>query len=306
MTVMPTRTDDWPPLPYEPWRKTLDTLHMYLQIVGKVRLALEPMEPQWAQVPLYVTARGLNTSPIPHPAGPFDIDVDFLDHVVTVRTTRGRQEAVELRARSVADFYVELMGALAAAGVPTKISERPSEVPSPIPFPSDTQHQTYEPEPVTRFWRALTSIDIVLKAHRARFRGKVSPVQFFWGSFDLAYTRYSGRLLDPPRDADVIMRYSHDAEQTCVGFWPGDTATPEPAFYAYTYPSPSGIENASVRPASAGWSTALGEFLLPYEAVRTADDPRAMLLDFLETAYRAGAELARWDPALALRIATLT
>jgi hypothetical protein len=231
---------------------------------------------------------------------------DFLYHSITVLTTRGRQEPVEWRARPVADFYVELMGALAAAGVPTKISELPSEVPSPIPFPSDTEHQTYEPEPVTRFWHAMTSIDIVLKAHRARFRGKVSPVQFFWGSFDLAYTRYSGRLLDPPRDADVIMRYSHDAEQTCVGFWPGDTTTPEPAFYAYTYPSPSGIENASVGPASAGWSTELGEFLLPYEAVRTADDPRAMLLDFLETAYRAGAELARWDPALAPRIATLT
>jgi hypothetical protein len=299
MAVMPARTDDWPPLPYEQWRETLDTLHMYLQIVGKVRLALEPMEPQWAQVPLYVTARGLNTSPLPHSAGPFDIDVDFLDHVVTVRTTRGRQERVELKPRPVADFYAELMAALAAAGVPTKISELPSEVPSPIAFPFDTEHESYEPEPVSRFWRALTSIDIVMKEHRARFRGKVSAVQFFWGSFDLAYTRYSGRLLEPPPDVDVITRYSHDAEQICTGFWPGNTTAPEPAFFSYIYPSPTGIENASISPSAGSWRTELGEFLLPYEAVRTADDPRAALLDFLETTYRAGAGLALWDPALA-------
>jgi hypothetical protein len=296
---MPARPDDWPPLPYEEWRETLDTLHMVLQIVGKVRLALEPMEPQWAQVPLYVSARGLNTSPIPHPAGPFDIDVDFIDHAVTVRTTRGRQERVELRPQPVAKFYAALMDALTAAGVPTKISELPSEVPNPIAFPSDTEHKSYDPEAVTRFWHALSSIDIVLKEHRARFRGKVSPVQFFWGSFDLAYTRYSGRLLDPPQDADVITRYSHDAEQICAGFWPGNATTPEPAFFAYTFPSPARIEDSLVSPDAGGWSTELGEFLLPYEAVRTADDPRATLLEFLETTYRAGAERAHWDPALA-------
>jgi hypothetical protein len=294
MEAMP---DDWPPLPYEDWRETLDTLHMVLQIVGKVRLALEPMEPQWAQVPLYLTARGLNTSPVPHPGGPFDIDVDFIDHVVTVRTTHGLLERVELRPQPVADFYAALMGALAAAGVPTTISELPSEVPNPIAFPSDTEHASYEPEAVSRFWRALSSIDLVLKEHRARFRGKVSPVQFFWGSFDLAYTRYSGRLLEPPADADVITRYSHDAEQICAGFWPGNATAPEAAFFAYTFPRPAGIENAQV--AAGGWRTDLGEFLLPYEAVRTADDPRATLLDFLETTYRAGAELAQWDPALA-------
>ena len=287
-----TAMDDWPPLPYEEWRETRDTLHMFMQIVGKVRLALEPMEPQWAQVPLYLTARGLNTSPIPHPAGPFDIDVDFIDHVVTVRTTRGRLERVALRPQPVADFYAALMAALAAAGVPTEITELPSEVPDPIPFPADTVHMSYDPEAVTRFWRALSSVDIVLKAHRARFRGKVSPVQFFWGSFDLAYTRYSGRLLEPPADADVITRYSHDAEQICAGFWPGNATVPEAAFFAYTFPSPAGIES------TAGWRTDLGEFLLPYDSVRTADDPQAALLDFLETTYRAGAELAHWDPAL--------
>jgi hypothetical protein len=292
MPVMPARPDDWPPLPYEEWRETRDTLHMFLQIVGKVRLALEPMEPQWAQVPLYLTARGLSTSPIPHPAGPFDIDVDFIDHVVTVRTTRGRLERVALRPQTVAEFHAALMAALAAAGVPTEISELPSEVPDPIPFPADTKHKSYDPEAVTRFWRALSSVDIVLKAHRARFRGKVSPVQFFWGSFDLAYTRYSGRLLEPPADADVITRYSHDAEQICAGFWPGNTTVPEAAFFAYAFPSPAGIES------TADWRPDLGEFLLPYDSVRTADDPRAALLDFLEATYRAGAELAHWDPAL--------
>jgi len=202
------------------------------------------------------------------------------------------QERVELRPRPVAEFYAELMGALASAGVPTTISELPSEVPSPIAFPADTEHKSYDPKAVTRFWRALSSVDIVLKAHRARFRGKVSPVQFFWGSFDLAYTRYSGRLLEPPADADVITRYSQDAEQICAGFWPGNATVPEAAFFAYTFPSPAGIES------TAGWRADLGEFLLPYDAVRTADDPRAALLDFLETTYRAGAELAHWDPAL--------
>lgn len=293
MSVMPANPDDWPPLPYEAWRETLDTLHMITQVVGKVRLALDPMEPQWAQVPLYLTARGLNTSPVPHPAGAFDIDLDLIEHVVTVRTARGRRERVALQPRPVASFYAELMAALAAAGVPTTISELPSEVPDPIPFPADTEHKSYDAEAVTRFWRALSSVDLVLKEHRARFRGKVSPVQFFWGSFDLAYTRYSGRLLEPPPDADVIARYSQDAEQSCAGFWPGNATVPEAAFFAYTFPSPARIEDA------AGWRDDLGEFLLPYEAVRTADEPPAALLDFLERTYRAGAELAHWDPELA-------
>ena len=189
---------DWPELPYETWRETRDTLHMYLQIVGKVRLTLAPMEPQWGQVPLYVTARGLNTSPIPHANGVFDIDVDFTEHSVSVRTVAGALERVTLEPRSVADFYALLMTALDRAGVPTTITERPSEVPDPIPFSEDTVHASYDREAVTRFWRALTSIDAVMKEHRARFLGRVSPVQFFWGTFDLAYTRFSGRPAEPP------------------------------------------------------------------------------------------------------------
>jgi hypothetical protein len=281
--------DDWPALPYEAWRDTKDTLHMYLQIVGKVRLALAPMEPQWAQVPLYVTARGLNTSPIPHPNGVFDIDVDLIAHAVSVRTAQGALERVALEPRSVADFYALLMGALETAGVPVTVTERPSEVANPIAFPEDVEHASYEPEWAHRFWRALVSVDSVIKEHRARFRGKVSPVQFFWGSFDLAYTRFSGRPAEPPPNADVITRNSADAEEACAGFWPGDERLPEPAFFAYTYPSPPGIETKA-----AGWNAELGLFALPYEAVRTATDPRRALLDFLESTYRA----AGWDPAL--------
>jgi hypothetical protein len=268
---------------------------MYMQIVGKVRLALAPMEPQWGQVPLYVTARGLNTSPIPHPAGVFDIDVDLIDHVVSVRTVSGSVERIRLEPRSVADFYAELMGALAAAGVPVTITERPSEVSNPIPFPDDVEHASYEPESANRFWRALVSVDAVMKEHRAQFRGKTSPVQFYWGSFDLSYSRFSGRPVEPPPDADVITRVGGDAEQSCGGFWPGDLRLTEPAFFAYTYPRPEGIEQAQVEPEAAYWSVELGEFFLPYEAVRTAADPRQVLLDFLESTYRAGAEAAGWD-----------
>jgi hypothetical protein len=281
--------DDWPELPYEAWRDTKDTLHMYLQIVGKVRLALAPMEPQWAQVPLYVTARGLHTSPIPHPNGVFDIDVDFIAHTVSVRTAAGALERVTLEPRTVADFYGLLMGALTTAGVPTTITERPSEVASPIPFPEDVEHRSYEPEWAHRFWRAVVSVDAVLKEHRARFRAKVSPVQFFWGTFDLAYTRFSGKPAEPPPNADVVMRNSADAEEACAGFWPGDDRLPEPAFFAYTYPRPPGIETKAV-----GWNAELGLFVLTYEAVRTASDPRRTLLDFLDSTYRA----AGWDPAL--------
>ena len=286
---------DWPELPSEAWRDTRDTLHMNLQIVGKLRLALAPMEPQWAQVPLSVTARGLTTGPIPHPAAVFDVDVDLIDHVLAVRTVTGALERVRLEPRAVADVYAELMAALERAGVPARITELPSEVPDPIPFPEDRTHASYDAVWANRFWRALVSIDAVLKEHRARFRGKVSAVQFFWGSFDLAYSRFSGLPAEPPPGADTIMRYSADAGLACAGFWPGDHRVPAPTFFAYTYPQPPGIEE------EPGWDATLGEFLLPYEAVRTAADPRAALLDFLETAYRAGTSRAGWDDSLAPR-----
>jgi hypothetical protein len=289
----------WPELPYGAWRDTKQTLQMYLQIVGKLRLALSPMEPQWANVPLYVTARGLNTSPIPHPNGVFDVDVDFIDHVVSVRTAQGLVEQVRLEPRTVADFYAELMGALERAGVPVEISTQAVEVPNPIPYPEDVEHSSYEPEWANRFWRALVAVDAVMKEHRARFRGKTSPVHFWWGTFDLAYARFSGRPLEPPPGAGVIERYGADAEQASAGFWPGDERLQQPAFFAFTFPKPEGIEEAELQPDAAAWSEEMGEFILPYDAVRTAADPRGALLDFLETTYRAGAERAGWAPELA-------
>ncbi len=289
----------WPELPYAAWRETKQTLHMYSQVVGKVRLALAPAEPQWSQVPLYLTARGLTTSPIPHPDGAFDIDVDLVGHAVSVRTVAGAVETVPLESRPVADFYAELTAALERAGVSVAISTQAVEVPDPIPYPDDRVHATYDPDAARRFHRVLLHVDAVLKEHRGRFLGKASPVHFFWGSFDLAYTRFSGRLLEPPASADTITRGAHDAEQVCAGFWPGDDSFPEPAFFAYTWPQPAGIETAEVGPEAAGWSTQLGEFLLPYEAVRTAPDPRRALLEFLETTYRAGAERAAWPEELA-------
>ncbi len=275
---------DWPELPYEAWRETRDTLHMYIQIVGKVRATLTPVEQDWGHAPLYVTARGVNTSPIPHPNGVFDIDVDFVDHVLSVRTTEGRIDKIRLEPRTVAEFYAELMGILDAADLSVEISAVPSDIPDGIPFAEDAVHASYEPEWANRFWHVLVSIDQVLKEHRSRFRGKVSPVQLWWGSFDLAYCRYSGRLAD----------HEHGA----AGFWPGDKRFPQPAFYAYTSPKPEGIEAATLQPDAAFWSTDMGEFLLPYNDVRTSADPRRALLDFLESAYRAGADRSGWEPAL--------
>jgi hypothetical protein len=270
----------WPELPYEAWRDTRDTLHMYVQIVGKVRHTLSPKEPDWGHAPLYVTARGLNTSPIPHPNGVFDIDVDLVDHVVSVRTTEGRVDRIRLEPRTVAEFYAQLMGILDAAGLSVEISATPSDVTDGIPFAEDAVHASYEPEWANRFWHALVCVDRVLKEHRARFRGKVSPVQLWWGSFDLAYSRFSG------------------AEQGAAGFWPGDKRFPQAAFYAYTTPKPDGIEAAAVAPEGAFWSAELGEFLLPYDPVRVSADPRHALLEFLESTFRAGAERSGWDPEL--------
>jgi hypothetical protein len=283
----------WPELPYDAWRDTKDTLHMKLQVVGKLRLALSPFEPQWSNVPLYVTARGLTTSPLRHDTGEiFDVDVDLHDHRVRVRTGAGRIEEVELRARPVAEFYEELMRALDRADVPVEITTMPSEVPDPIPFTEDTKHAAYDPAWAHRFWRVLATIDAVMKEHHAPFRGRTTPVHFFWGSFDLAVTRYSGRPA-PPHGDDVIMRRSTDAEQVCAGWWPGDHRVAAPTFFAYTYPQPDGIDH------EPGWSDDMGEFLLPYDDVRTAPDPRRGLLDFLERTYDAGARLAHWDEALA-------
>ena len=269
----------WPALPYETWKATRDTLHMQLQVIGKVRLALSPLEPEWANVPLYLTGRGVTTSTIPHPGGDvFDIDVDLVDHRVAVRTGAGRVEHLPLQA-PVAGFYAAMMDALARAEVPVEISTLPSEVPDPIPFPDDTLHATYDGDAVTRCWRTLLGIEAVLREFRARFHGKTPPVQLWWGSLDLAMALYTGRPIETPPDADVITRLGGDESYFCAGFWPGDHRLAQPAFFAYMYPKPDGVEQAP------WWHDALGEFVLPYDDVRRSGDPRAKLLEFVDGAF---------------------
>ena len=283
--------DEWPALPYEQWRDTRDTLHMYTQVIGKVRLALSPLEPQWANVPLYVTARGLTTSPVPFGLRTVDAEFDLISHRLVLRTSDGGTERIELAPRAVADFYRDVLDALARLGVDVTISGSPSEVNDPIPFAVDRTHHSYDREQINRYFHILSQVDILLKEHRARFLGRTSPAQFFWGTFDLALTRYNGRPAEPHGD-NVIMRRSTDAEQICAGWWPGDERVSAPAFFAYAYPKPDGIERED------GWDDAIGEFLLPYEDVRTASDPRRALLDWLARTYGTAARLGGWNEDL--------
>ncbi|HEV3102509.1 MAG TPA: DUF5996 family protein [Candidatus Dormibacteraeota bacterium] len=290
----------WPELPYDAWKDTLDTLHMNLQIVGKVRLALTPLEPQWANVPLYLTSRGMTTTPMACGGLIFQIDVDLIDHQVLIATAQGEIRRVALTSRPVADFHAEFMSNLAALGIVATFRPIPDEVSDPIPFAEDTVHSTYEPEWANRFWRVLSRVDLVLKEHRARYRGRTSPVEFFWGSFDLAIVRFSGRAIDPPPGAGLLERVGGDAEQICAGFWPGHARFPRPAFFAYTYPKPDGIEEQAISPPNAGWNSDLGEFALEYDDVRKSASPRDAILQFCESTYAAGARLRGWDPTLVI------
>jgi hypothetical protein len=287
--------DAWPDIPYEAWRETKDTLHMYTQVIGKIRLALSPPEPQWAHVALYVTARGLTTGPVPFEDRVFQVDFDLIDHALSIASSDGGMHRIALVPRTVAEFYAMVMETLRSLGIDVRISVVPSEVPDPIPFPQDTVHASYDHGSVGRFWRALVQVDKALRVHRGSFLGRSSPVNFFWGTFDLAYTRYSGRPAEPPPGSGLIYRHSADAEQICAGFWPGDERFPRPAFYSYTYPKPDGLEGAEILPSSASWSDAIGEFLLPYDDVRAAQFPAADLFAFFESAYGAGAAMAGWD-----------
>jgi len=287
----------WPAIPYQPWRETRDTLHMYTQVIGKLRLALSPFEPQWAHVPLYVSSRGLTTSPIPVGLRTFDAEFDFIDHALVMRTSDGSTERRPLGG-TVADFYQDVMRMLGRMRVDVAISVLPSEVADPIPFPEDRTHQTYDPQHAARFHHVLTMVDVVMKEHRARFRGRTTLVQFFWGTFDLALMRYSGRPAEPPPGAGVIARVGGDAEAICAGWWPGDERNPYPAFFAYAYPAPDGIASVSIQPPAAAWNSTAGEFLLPYDTARAADDPARALGDFLRSTYAGAAELMGWDPAL--------
>lgn len=289
--------DQWISLPYEDWRPTRDTLHMYLQMVGKLRVALSPFEPQWGHVPYYVTARGLTTSPVPAGLSTFEAEFDLLGHELVMRTSDGAIERRPLGG-DVADFYGDVATMLQRLGISTRITPMPQEVDDPIPFPDDHTHGTYVGEHAARFFRVLSTVDVVLKEHRARFRGKTTPVQFFWGTFDLAVARYSGRAVDPPPGAGLLRRVSGDAEQICCGWWAGDVHLRQPAFFAYGYPSVEGIENVAVRPEGASWSQSAGEFILPYDAVREADDPRGRIHEFVESTYAETARLMAWPPEL--------
>ena len=288
----------WPELPYAAWTDTLDTVHMVFQILGKVRVALSPKEPEWAHVALYVSARGITTGPVPSPAGLLEVEVDFVDHVVVVRTSSGEVVDVALRDRPIAEFWSEFVAALRAVGVTTQLSDMPQEVADPIPFPKDTTHSTYDAPAAARFWQVLTAIEPVFEEYRAAFQGKVSRVQFFWGSVDLAVTRFSGRPCTPPPGAGMLERETYDYEQMSAGWWPGNASFPDPAFYAYAYPKPEGIEAAALAATGAVWNSDLGEFILLYEHVRTAASPAAALREFLDAAYDACTSRAGWDPGL--------
>jgi hypothetical protein len=289
--------DAWPALPFEPWQATCDTLHMWTQIVGKVRLALAPPLNHWWQVPLYVGARGLTTTAMPYKSGSFEVEFDFVDHALVIRTSEGAIRTLALEPKSVAAFYDEFMAALASLGIAVRIWTMPQEFANPIPFEKDTQHASYDRAAVERFWRALRSVDAVLKEFRCGFLGKSSPVHFFWGSFDLAVTRFSGRRAPPMPNADKVTQEGYSHEVSSVGWWPGDAETPYPAFYAYAAPEPTGFGKAPVQPATAFYASDASQFRLKYDDVRNAADPRQALLDFCQSTYAATATLARWDRA---------
>ena len=286
----------WPELPTAAWRETYETLHLWTQIIGKIRLARAPWLNHSWHVVLYVTARGLTTSPIPDGAGTFQIDLDFIDHVLRISTSDGATRQFALAGQSVASFYAAVMADLAELGIHVAIDEMPNELPDPIRFSQDNRHATYDPDAVRRFFQILVNADRVFKQFRTGFLGKASPVHFFWGSFDLAVTRFSGRRAPRhpggvPHLSDEVACEAYSHEESSAGFWPGSGAIDYPAFYSYAYPEPAGFRATRVRPEAAFFSEALGEFILPYDAVRTSAHPDQTLLEFLQSTYEAAAKL---------------
>jgi Family of unknown function (DUF5996) len=286
----------WPALRFADWQDTCATLHMWTQVVGKIRLAQTPLVNHWWNVPLYVSARGLTTTAMPYRDRVFEIEFDFIDHRLVIECSDGATRVLALRPQSVADFYREVMAALRDLDIETKIWTMPVEVPNPIRFEDDQIHAAYDAAYANRFWRALVKMDDVLKDFRARFIGKVSPVHFFWGSFDLAVTRFSGRVAPERAGADAITREAYSHEVISHGFWPGNKDM-DAAFYSYTTPDPAGLAEAAVKPTQAFYNSGMKEFFLPYAAVQESDSPAATLMEFLESTYEAGANLAGWDRA---------
>lgn len=289
------RETAWPSLPLQSWQDTYSTLHMWTQVVGKIRLQLTPKLNHWWNVPLYVSSRGLTTSPIPYGQRTFEIQFDFIDHKLAITTSDGRVDHLQLRPMTVADFYREVMAHLSALGLEVRINSKPCEVPDPIAFENDLVHAAYDPEYAHRFWRILVTVNSIFLEFRSRFLGKCSPVHFFWGSFDLAVSRFSGGRAPDRPGADAITREAYSHEVISAGFWPGGGSVNGPAFYSYTVPEPEGYSVARVQPSSAFYEPQLHEYLLMYDDVRAADSSRRALLDFLQSTYEAGANLARWD-----------
>ena len=288
---------EWPELSLQAWRDTYATLHLYTQVVGKIRLSLTPRTNEWWNVPLYVTTRGLTTSPMPYGDRTLSIDFDFIDHRLLMQDSDGRVRVLPLVARSVGAFCTAVFDELSALGVSVDIHPMPQECPVPTPLTHDTEHASYDPDAVRRFFQALSHIEPVFQAFRSNFRGKCSPVHFFWGSFDLAVSRFNGRRT-PPRKG-LIERIAYDEEVSSLGFWPGDPwkGSSEAAFYSYTTPEPEGFSSQPFRPEAAFYSDALKECLLPYEAVRRSPDPARAILDFAQSTYDAGSTLGHWDRA---------
>ena len=301
--VQQDSTETWPELPWDAWKASCDTLHLWTQVVGKVKLALSPFLNEWWNVGFDVTARGLTTSTIPLGSGAFEIDFDFIDHDLTILTSTGTETSLPLAPCSVADFHRELMARLRQCGIEVAIDPLPVEVPDPIPFTEDVIHSSYDPVYVNRWWRILVGTVNVLQRHRSPFFGKSSPILFYWGSFDLNATRFSGRPAPPLEGVPRFFQLAEDQENIACGFWPGNPNAAgielgEPAFYSYLYPAVPGYREASVEPTSARYDDRLNEFILPYEDVRRMPSPERAILDFFESTYEAGATLARWDRAV--------
>lgn len=296
----PRTAGAWPALPWEAWKETCATLHMWMQIVGKVKIELHPFLNQYWHSAFSVTARGLTTGTIPYRNGVFEVEFDFIDHNLAIRTSEGGRKMLPLVPRTVAAFYAEFMTSLKVIGIEVTINVMPVEVPDPVPFDQDQIHASYDADHVRRWWQIMWQTDRVLQRYRSTFVGKSSPVQFFWGSFDLSETRFSGKTATPPAGGPMFYRLSENQENAACGFWPGNPSAAgvtlgEPAFYAYIYPGPPGYEKATVRPSAAYYNTQLGEFILPYEAVRQSASPEQAILDFCESTYEAAANLAHWD-----------
>jgi len=292
----------WPALPFSEWQDTATTLHMWTQIVGKIRLTLSPWTNHSWHVTLYVTSRGLTTSPIPHGLRTFEINFDFIDHQLQIDTSEGERRTIELKPRSVADFYGAVMNTLDELQLSVTINKAPNEIQNPIPFDEDEEHRSYDRQYANRFWRVLVQSDRVFKKFRSRFCGKCSPVHFFWGSFDLAVTRFSGRQAPPhpggiPHLPDAITREAYSQEVSSLGFWPGNAVAPTPIFYSYAYPEPPGFVEAKVEPATAFYEAKFKEFMLPYDIVRAGEKPDEVLLEFAESTYDAASSLGKWDRA---------